>query len=152
MSADQVAACASEHGYTVAFAESLTGGTLASALAATEGSSDWFAGGVVAYQSRTKQQVLGVSPDCPVISAECVSTMADTLADLMSADAVVTLSGVGGPEEQEGNPPGTAWIATLVRGSAHAERRHFPGSPEEVLEQAREAALELLLDAMRHRA
>lgn len=146
--AERVAHLAADHGYTVAVAESLTGGTLASALAETGGSSDWFAGGVVAYQTRTKQQVLDVPPECPVISARCVTTMASSLSHLMSADAVVTVSGAGGPEGQEGQPPGTTWIATLVRGRSRTERHHFPGPPEEVLSDTREHALRQLAEEM----
>ena len=146
--AERIADLATAHGYTVAVAESLTGGTLAADLAATEGSSDWFAGGVVAYQTRTKVAVLRVPAGCPVISAQCVSTMAASLAELMSADAVVTVSGAGGPEGQDGQPPGTTWFATLVRGRARTARRHFPGSPEEVLAASREFALRLLAEEM----
>lgn len=146
--ARRIADLATAHGFTVAVAESLTGGTLAAALAATEGSSDWFAGGVVAYQTRTKQAVLAVPAGCPAISAECVSTMVASLADLMSADAVVAVSGVGGPGSQEGQPPGTAWFATLVRGRGRTARQHFPGSPEEVLAAAREFSLRMLAEEM----
>ncbi|WP_460490856.1 CinA family protein, partial [Corynebacterium nasicanis] len=116
MNARLVADLATAHGYTVAVAESLTGGTLSAELAAVEGSSDWFAGGLVAYQTATKVAVLGVPAGCPVISAQCVSTMASSLADLLSADAVVSVSGAGGPAGQDGEPPGTTWFATLVRG------------------------------------
>lgn len=76
--------------------------------------------------------VLGVPADCPVISAQCVTTMAATLADLVTADAVVAISGAGGPGGQEGQPPGTTWFATLVRGRATTHR-----------------ALELLAEEMR---
>ncbi|MFC6146343.1 CinA family protein [Corynebacterium nasicanis] len=148
MNARLVADLATAHGYTVAVAESLTGGTLSAELAAVEGSSDWFAGGLVAYQTATKVAVLGVPAGCPVISAQCVSTMASSLADLLSADAVVSVSGAGGPAGQDGEPPGTTWFATLVRGRARAERRHFPGTPEEVLAAARACALRLLAEEM----
>ncbi|MDO5512120.1 CinA family protein [Corynebacterium sp.] len=146
--AQHVADLATAHGYTVAVAESLTGGTLSAELAATQGSSDWFAGGIVAYQTRTKVEVLGVPAGCPVISAQCVTTMASSLADLLGADAVVAVSGAGGPEGQDGQPPGTTWFATLVRGRARTERRHFPGSPEDVLAASRDTALRLLAAEM----
>ena len=149
VTADQISVLAREHGYTVAVAESLTGGSLAAALAAADDSSEWFAGGVVAYRTRTKQRVLDVAPDCPVISAECVTTMATSLTDLMEADAVIAISGAGGPAGQEGQPPGTVFIATLVRGRACVGKHHFPGSPEEVLAEARAHALRQLAAQMR---
>jgi len=149
MTADQIAALAREHGYTVAVAESLTGGSLAAELAAADDSSEWFAGGVVAYQTRTKQRVLGVAPDCPVISAECVSTMAASLTDLMGADAVIAISGAGGPAGQAGQPPGTVVIATLVRGRESVEEHCFPGTPGQVLAAARAHALRQLAAQMR---
>jgi len=146
--AAQISDLAVHHGFTVAVAESLTGGKINSRLSAAPDSSKWFAGGVVCYKSRIKYEVLGVPEGTPVITEAAVSAMATGLADLMSADATVAVSGAGGPSGQEGNSPGTTWMAVLVRGAIHTELHHFPGKPEEVLIETEERALNLLHNTM----
>lgn len=74
--ASDVGTVLTQRGLTVAVAESLTGGKLANQFAATEGSGEWFAGGVVAYQSDAKHRVLGV-PAGPVISKDAVVSMVE---------------------------------------------------------------------------
>lgn len=144
----EISDLASHHGFTVAVAESLTGGKINSALSAAPGSSEWFAGGVVCYETRIKYEVLGVPEGAPVITEDAVTTMASSLADLMTADATLAVTGAGGPESQEGNPPGTTWIAVLVRGVRHTELHHFAGEPADILSQTTDHALDLLYTAM----
>lgn len=139
---------ARRHGFTVAATESLTGGNICSRLAAAPDSSEWFAGGVICYETRIKYEVLGVPEGTPVITKAAVTAMATGVANLMTADATVAVSGAGGPDSQEGNPPGTTWIAVMVRGRIHTELHHFPGEPEDILAQTETRALELLLTAM----
>ncbi|GAA4284430.1 CinA family protein [Brevibacterium daeguense] len=146
--AGEISKLADEHGFTVAVAESLTGGKIAQQFSAAEHSSDWFAGGVVAYQTEVKHSALGV-PRGPVISEEAVKTMATGVAEMMNADAVIAASGSGGPEKQEGNEPGTTWLAVLVRGIMHTELHHFSGDPLEVLAKTQDRVLPMLRDAMR---
>lgn len=139
---------ARHHDFTVAATESLTGGKICSRLAAAPNSSEWFAGGVVCYETRIKYEVLGVPAGTPVITKAAVTAMATGVANLMTADATVAVSGAGGPGSQEGNPPGTTWIAVMVRGRLHTELHHFPGSPEDILAQTEVRALDLLHTAM----
>lgn len=141
--ATDISALAEKHGYTVAVAESLTGGKMTNQFAAAPDSSEWFAGGLVCYKTRIKYEVLGV-PEGPVITEAAVQAMARGITDLMGADAAVALSGSGGPGEQEGNPTGTTWIAVLVRGEMHTELHHFPGQPEDILAQSQYRAISLL--------
>lgn len=74
--------------------------------------------------------------------------MAEGVASLMGADAVVAISGAGGPSSQEGNPPGTAWIAAQVRGRVRAELHHFDGNMKAILVQSECHALDLLRELM----
>lgn len=141
--AHAIASLALEHGFDVAVAESLTGGQISTQFAAAPDSSDWFVGGVVTYETRSKHEVLGVSPG-PVISESAAREMASGVAHLMGADAAVAATGAGGPGEQEGNPPGTTWIAALVRGTMRTQLHHFSGEPEEILGQTQLRALTLL--------
>jgi len=65
-----------DRGLTLAIAESLTGGLLASRLVAVPGASEWFRGAVVAYDSSVKRSVLGI-PEGPVVSIEVAAAMAE---------------------------------------------------------------------------
>jgi nicotinamide-nucleotide amidase len=142
--AEEIGRLALERGRTVATAESLTGGKLACHLAAAPKSSDWFRGSVVAYASEVKYDVLGV-PVGPVISKECAAAMAWGVADLLHAQWALAVTGVGGPDDHEGQRPGTVWFGVSIEGSIHAELQHFRGEPDDILAQTTLHALRLLL-------
>lgn len=133
----------SGRGLSVAVAESLTGGRIASRMAAAPRSSEWFAGGVVCYWTSVKHTVLEV-PDGPVISEQAVAAMARNVAALLDTDTAVAASGAGGPGRQEGQEPGTTWIAAYVQGELTTELHHFDGEPLDVLLQTEERVLLLL--------
>src|SRR3954454_17410031 len=99
--AERIGSAALEKGLQVAVAESLTSGAIASQLGAAADSSVWFAGGVVAYAAETKFRVLNVDPG-PVVNARCAVQMAKGCADLLGADVVVAVTGLGGPYPEEG--------------------------------------------------
>ena len=80
--ADLVGAALKHGGHTLAVAESLTGGLLASAFARASGSSAWFRGGIVAYSSAVKYDVLEV-PDGPVVSEAAAVAMARSAGRLL---------------------------------------------------------------------
>ncbi len=127
-------------GLTIACAESLTAGAISSTLARGKGATSWFAGGMVSYMSEVKFDVLGVTPG-PVMCASCAEEMVDGVCDLLGADAAVAVTGVGGPDEEEGEPPGTVFIATRADGRTDVIRHQFYGEPDEVLDQTVDAAL-----------
>jgi len=135
-------------GVRVAIAESLTGGRLSAELAAAPGASEWFRGGIVAYASDVKYDLLGV-PHGPVVSEVAASAMAAGACRLLDADVAVALTGVGGPDRQEGEPPGTVWFA-LHHGTTHETRlERLAGDPPEVVEQTCARATEMLADHLR---
>ncbi|RNM11120.1 CinA family protein [Nocardioides pocheonensis] len=142
-----VADLASAHTFRVGVAESLTSGQLAADLGAGPEASTWFRGGVVAYASEVKFAVLGVTPG-PVVTERCAREMAEGAASLLGADAVVATTGVGGPDPEEGEPPGRVYVAAYVRGGQTCERLDLSGEPPDVLEQTRVRALALLREAM----
>ncbi len=133
---------AHDEGFTVATAESLTGGLLSNALAQRKAASEWFRGGVVAYASEVKFQVLGVRPG-PVVTEEAARQMARGVADLLGADLGVATTGVGGPDPEEGLEPGTVWLAARGRHETITRLHHFDGDPEAVCAATCKAALEL---------
>jgi nicotinamide-nucleotide amidase len=129
---------------TVAVAESLTGGMVASALAEAPGASKWFRGAVVAYASDVKHELLGVPPG-PVVSAPAAEAMADGVRRLLAADIAVALTGAGGPDGQDGQPPGTVFIGLSDGKNTEVEHRYFDESdPGQVCADAADEALALL--------
>jgi len=145
---EAIASLARSHGFGIGVAESLTSGQVAADLGAGPQAASWFRGGLVAYASEVKFDVLGVRPG-PVVSEECARQMAWGVASLLDADAVVAATGVGGPDPDEGEPPGTVYVATLVRGRETCERLDLDGDPQAVLAQTRERALIALLEGLR---
>ena len=131
----------------VAVAESLTGGRVASALGGGPDASRWFSGGVVAYAPHVKFEVLGVTPG-PVVTERCAREMAAGVAKALSADVAVALTGVGGPDPEEGEPAGTVFIATWVHGQVDCEHVVFAGEPQDVVDASTRAALDRLRRAV----
>jgi nicotinamide-nucleotide amidase len=140
-----VAAAVAERlaGRSVACAESCTAGRVSAAFAAVGGASEWFRGGIVAYQDTVKRELLGVRARS-VFTAEAAAEMAWGVASLLEADIAVATTGVLGDEPEDGTPPGTVYIATLVNGSAEVTERHFDGDAEEQCAEAVDAALSVL--------
>jgi nicotinamide-nucleotide amidase len=132
--ADRVGAVLADGGRTLAVAESLTGGLLASVFARASGSSKWFRGGIVAYSSAIKYDLLGV-PDGPVVSEAAALAMARGAGRLLEADVAVAVTGVGGPDPQDGEQPGTVWAATWPDQLGDAVLFRLSGSPQSICEQ-----------------
>nr|MDA8292520.1 competence/damage-inducible protein A [Actinomycetota bacterium] len=100
-------------GATLAVAESFTGGLIAARIVAVPGASRWFRGGVVAYSTDVKHEVLGV-PEGPVVTAEAAAALADGVRVLLGADVALATTGVAGPDAQEGLAPGTAFAGVAL--------------------------------------
>ena len=145
--AETVSRRAQEAGLTVATAESLTCGQVAAHLGAASSSSSWFQGGVVAYDDEVKYKVLGV-PRGPVISEDCGNAMAEGVRRLLDADVAVAVTGVGGPDEQEGEPPGTVYIAVAAAEGGTCRHHRFDGDPKDVITATALEALRSLADQM----
>ncbi|HET7682873.1 MAG TPA: CinA family protein [Marmoricola sp.] len=142
-----IARVAEERGLTIAAAESLTSGAVLSALGAGKGASSWFKGGVVAYQNDVKFDVLGVE-EGPVVTPTCALQMARGVCKLVDADAAVATTGAGGPEAEDGQPPGTVFIAVQVGDEQRAEGYYFNADPPEVVAQSITHALRLLAEVL----
>ncbi len=118
-------------GQTLALAESLTGGLIASRLTAHPGFSDVFRGAVVPYHRDLKQSLLG-APDVPAVSEEMVKAMAEGVCTTLGADVGVAVSGVAGPEPHEGLDPGAIWIAIHLNGKSEAITLTLPFDRERI--------------------
>lgn len=123
MAHDLAAGCLAQvraTGSTLATAESLTAGMVASTLADIPGASDVLLGGIAAYASDVKVRVLGVDAGLVatygVVSAECAAAMARRAVDLFGATWAVSTTGVAGPDRQEGRAVGTVFVAVAGPG------------------------------------
>src|SRR4051812_20866112 len=105
---------------TVAVAESLTGGLLGAALTSTPGSSSTFRGGLVVYATDLKETLAGVpgpllAAEGPV-SAHVAAALAAGARDRLGATYGVGVTGVAGPDPQNGQPVGTVHVAVAGAG------------------------------------
>lgn len=148
MHPDEVVAKAVARGLTIACAESVTGGAVASALISVPGSSDAVAGGVVAYTIAAKERVLGVEPsvidDFGVVSEQVALAMARRARELFGADVGVGTTGVAGPASHGGKPAGTVCVASVGPHSEHAVTAFHEGDREAVRSAAVADALAAL--------
>ncbi len=144
-----VAAILTTTGATLGLAESLTGGLAASRLVNVPGASGWFRGSVVSYASEVKFEVLGV-PHGPVVSEPAARAMADGARRVLGADIGLSITGVAGPDRQDGEPPGTVFVG-LARPGRDTEAFGFnvPGDRDRVRQYATIAALDLLRRTLR---
>lgn len=104
-----------ERNATVATAESLTGGLLGAELTAMPGSSATYVGSVVAYETRLKAALLGVSEELlaagGAVQPQVAAQMAAGVRDRLGATYGLAVTGVAGPEPQDGRPVGTVYLA-----------------------------------------
>jgi nicotinamide-nucleotide amidase len=135
-------------GLTLAVAESLTGGLMASRIVAIPGASEWFRGGIVSYATEVKHDLLDV-PAGPVVSEAAAKAMADNVRRRFGADVGVSTTGVAGPTEQDGEPVGTVWIGLALGDDASAIRIHLPGDRDRVRQFAVISAVDCLRKALR---
>jgi nicotinamide-nucleotide amidase len=143
--AEGIARAASELRRSVAVAESLTGGTLSACLARLPNASEWYRGAVVAYSSSVKHAVLHVPPG-EVVSRVAAIALADGVAELLDADLTIAVTGVGGPDSQDGEAPGTVWMALHDHAGTEARSFAFTGEPADIVQQTCDAAIGWLVD------
>jgi nicotinamide-nucleotide amidase len=98
-----------ERGMTLAVAESLTGGLVATRITDVAGASDVFHGSLTAYASAVKFELLEL-PRGPVVTSQAAEAMAQGVRRLLGADVGLATTGVAGPSSQEGQQPGTVFI------------------------------------------
>jgi nicotinamide-nucleotide amidase len=120
-----------ERGKTVAVAESLTGGFLGARLTAVPHASQVFRGGIVSYASDVKFDVLGVTPG-PVVSESCAREMALGARRVLKADVGLSVTGVAGPDEQDGQPVGTVFLGVALGENVEVRKVRLPGDRERV--------------------
>ncbi len=133
---------------TVAVAESLTGGLLGATLSAPAGASDVYRGGVSAYATELKADLLGVSRDVierdGAVSDETARQMAIGARERCGSTYGLSLTGVAGPSEQEGKPVGQVHVGLAWPEGAWARTLKLPGDRPLIRTYACVTAMNLL--------
>ena len=136
-------------GRTVAVAESLTGGLVVAELVSVPGASAVVRGGVVAYATELKHELLGVDASLlaerGAVDGEVVRQMAIGVRTRLGADLGVATTGVAGPDPQDGHPPGVVWIGVADADGARARRLELAGDRDRIRRASVDAALAELL-------
>lgn len=137
-------------GWTVAFAESCTGGLVAAKMIEPAGASAYVRGGIVAYDNDVKVTALGVPAALierhGAVSSEVAAAMARGAADRLGADCAVSVTGIAGPGGgSEDKPVGTVWFGAVVPGREPVTRHIWiPGDRGAVRERSVVGALHVL--------
>ena len=154
--AEQVIALAKKAGLSIAIAESITGGALASALISIDGASEVVLGSIVAYQDRIKEQLLGVSPaliaNQSAVDAEVAAQMAEGVRDRLSKAAGkdlgsvigIATTGVAGPSSVSGRMAGEVFIAISSSQGVTVYSENFEGSRNQVRMLCLDRAIQIL--------
>lgn len=142
-------------GWTIATAESCTGGMVAAALTDVPGSSAVVDRGFVTYSNEAKSQMLGVAQNLiathGAVSEPVARAMAEGALAHSLADVAVSITGVAGPGGGTATKPVGLVHFGLARTGAqtrHLERRYGDLSRAEIRERARTDALMLLAGAL----
>lgn len=137
------------HEYTLATAESCTGGYISHLITSIPGSSAYFKGSVVAYSNEVKEHLLGVSPKTiekyGAVSAETVFEMAAGIIRHLKVNCAISISGIAGPDGGTPEKPvGTIWICVLTPKGAETRKFTFGEHRGRNIRRAALAALDML--------
>jgi nicotinamide-nucleotide amidase len=128
---------------SLGLAESVTGGLVAARLTAIPGASDVFRGSVVSYASDVKFDVLGVSPG-PVVSEAAAAAMAIGARRVLGSDVALSLTGVAGPTEQDGQPVGMLFVGLAIGEDVTTASLRMPGQREQMRQMSVISSLDFL--------
>ena len=149
MPATHVVKACIDAGVTLATAESLTAGLVAARIAEVPGCSAMLRGGVIAYATDVKAQVLGLDQESleQVVSEAVASQLAQAATRVLGSDIGVGTTGVAGPDWLAGEPPGIVWIAVFDARSdvTLTTRLELTGDRAAIREGTVFASLELVL-------
>ncbi len=136
-------------GYTLAVAESCTGGLIAQRLTDVAGSSKYFIEGVVAYSNEAKTRTLGVEPilllEHGAVSAAVAEAMAEGVRKRAATDFGLSVTGIAGPSGgTKEKPVGLVYIALASEVVTEHRKFTLPGDRHLIRWRASQAALDLL--------
>ena len=142
-----------QRGWTLAIAESCTGGLIGHLLTREAGASDFLLLDAVTYANSAKSSILGVKEQIlherGAVSAEVAAAMAEGARRVAGADVGLSVTGVAGPSGgSETKPVGSVYIA-IARGDTETDVKHrvFGGERLQVQTLAAYAALQMVREA-----
>ena len=151
--ATEVVEALRERGLTIAVAESLTGGMVAADLVSVPGASTVFVGGVIAYATRLKAELLGVDTELLAREGAIHPLVAEQMATGVRAatgsDVGLATTGAAGPDPQDGHEPGDVWIGLSTPRGATSTRLNLSGDRATIRRATVDAALTLVLGLVR---
>ncbi len=130
-------------GWSLGLAESVTGGLVGARLTGVPGSSRVLRGSIVSYATDVKKSVLGVG-DGPVVSERAALEMARGARRVLGADVGLALTGVAGPDEQDGMPAGTLCVGLVWPVGELTRTLRLPGLREQMRQFSVISSLDLL--------
>ncbi|MGI9498621.1 MAG: competence/damage-inducible protein A [Geminicoccaceae bacterium] len=133
-----------ERGQTLAVAETITGGLAGSRLSAIPGSIDVFRGSLLSSQPEVRADLLGLPASAPLISADAATTLAKGIRRHLGADIGLAATGIAGPDNLEGQAPGTVYLAVAASNMVDSARVMLPGDASRVRQYAVISLLNLL--------
>lgn len=146
-----------ELGWSVAVAESLTGGLVTASLIAVPGASATVRGGIVAYAVDVKQSLLGVDAALlaqygavhPDVARQMASGVRHALAgDGPMVHVGIATTGIAGPDSPDGQPVGTVHIGVATPAGARVASLQLAGTREQIRAAAAQQALRIARDAL----
>lgn len=139
-------------GWTLAVAESLTGGLVCATLVEVPGASAVLRGGVVAYATDLKGTLLDVDrtllAERGAVDPDVAAAMATGVRARLGADVGLATTGVAGPAPQDGHPPGTVHVAVATPDAVAVRSVHLDGDRPAVRAAAVRTVLALAADAV----
>ncbi len=141
-------------GFTLATAESCTGGAIASAIVSTSGASEYFKGGIVSYCNEIKERLLNVSAQTleeqTAVCEDVARQMAVGARKTLNADYAVSVTGIAGPGGgTEEIPAGTIWLACASEEQVFTKKLTKDNGRENNLDNAVLEALMLVIQAVK---
>ncbi len=151
--AEKLVAEASLKGLTVSFAESCTGGMIASSVTDIPGASVVFLGSAVTYSNDAKIRILGVARDIiaehGAVSSLCAEKMADGARRIFGSDVALSVTGIAGPDGgSREKPVGTVWFGISTKEATNTFMKKFSGERADIRNAAVKEALAAILERM----
>lgn len=140
-----------ERGYTLATAESCSGGLIAHRITNVAGSSGYFLGGVVSYSNQAKVDLIDVREESlntqGAVSEAVAREMAEGVRERFQSDFGVSVTGIAGPGGGSAEKPvGLVFMAVSEPRGTHVARHVFSGDRESIKQQTAEQALAMTLE------
>jgi len=138
---------------TISTAESCTGGMLGQYITDISGSSATYMGGVITYNNKLKQQLLGVEGDTlkqyGAVSAQTASQMVQGLLNNFNTNIAIATTGIAGPTGgNDAKPVGLVYICIAIKNNITIHKNIFTGNRQDIRQAATKKAFELVLQEL----